>query len=220
VVRPAAPAQAPSHTKAAAIQRGGYTGGKNPFVGRNGRIEGQLPKPPQPEVVETQEKITPDGGREVRERLEGERVAEEYKQDQRAAEMQKQTDMAPEGTTKPPPPKKTSPLGQDSPIEQIAQKEPMPTGREHHLRQLGIDETLPPEQARVLEAQTVRDFQRFGSYTGEDDPEAPPPPIRPGKHTFNPASGEWLKPEGKVSMLDRLTKIGGMRGTMQRTGVE
>lgn len=230
VVRPVP--QAPAHTKRA-IPRGGFTGGREGrFVRRDGRMEGGLlPKPPQAEVVETQEKVTPDGGREVRQRLEGERVAEEFKQEQRSLDMQKETEMAPEGSTKPPPPKKTSPLGQNSPIEQLSQQEPMPQGRDHHLRQIGIDESLPPAQAKTLEAQTIRDFQRFGSYEGEDDPEAPPPPIRPGKNSYNPATGEWLKPEGKVSMLDRLTTIAGVRsgiGTkipdgaqqMRRTGVE
>lgn len=190
VVRPAPPAQAPSHTK--------------PYVGQDGRMVEQIPRPP--EMVETAEEITPDGGRKVREKLQGAHVAEEFKQEKQVAEMREAT-MGPEGPTEPPPPKKVSPLGDASPIEQALKVGPMPAGREQHLRAIGIDEQMTPEQAKVFEAQAVRDFERFGPYDGDDDPNAPPPPIRPGKNSYNPRTGTWLKPEGKVSMLDRLTNI-------------
>ena len=132
--------------------------------------------------------------------------------------MQTETEMAPAGTTKEPPPSKTSPLGGESPIEQLAQTEVLPAGRNHHLREIGIGAgNLPPEQQKIVEAQTVRDFSRFGSYEGEDDPEAPPPPIRPGKNSFNPATNQWVKPEGKASMLDRLGTIAKRSGMTQQS---
>jgi hypothetical protein len=41
-----------------------------------------------------------------------------------------------------------------------------------------------------------------------DDPHAPAPPIRVGKHSFNPMTGQWVEPEGQVSTLDRLAPPG------------
>lgn len=196
-----------------------HTGKAKPFVGADGRTTGVLPQPPKAQVVETETQKMPDGGTKVRERLEGERVADEFKQDKARKAMQAETEMAPAGTTKEPPPSKTSPLGAESPIEQLSQNEPdLPAGRNHHLREIGIGEgNLPPDQQKIQEAQTVRDFSRFGSYEGEDDPEAPPPPIRPGKNSYNPATAQWVKPEGQVSMLDRLGKISKRSGMTQQT---
>lgn len=112
----------------------------------------------------------------------------------------------------PQPPKRSSPLGDNSPIEQASRMAgpETPAGADAHLRKIGLPDTpLPGPQQKLYEARAVKDYKRFGDYSGQDDPDAPPPPIRPGKHSFNPTTGQWVLPEGQVSVLDRFMKGAG-----------
>jgi hypothetical protein len=36
--------------------------------------------------------------------------------------------------------------------------------------------------------------KRFGPWRGSEDPNAPPPPIRPNAWSFNPDTGKWIEP--------------------------
>lgn len=114
---------------------------------------------------------------------------------------------------KPEPPLAKSPLGRESPIEQADASGKLRSGQKHHLRALGLSQSgMDPKQARHFEKQAVRDMDLFGEYAGMDDPHAPPPPIRVGKHSFNPATGKFVAPEGFVSVLDRIAPIPGPTG--------
>jgi hypothetical protein len=55
---------------------------------------------------------------------------------------------------------------------------------------------LNPEGQAVIQQRTVERLQRFGAYPGQDDPEAPPPPIVPWLPSYNPfapAGQEWIE---------------------------
>lgn len=106
------------------------------------------------------------------------------------------------------PPAKTSPLGADSPIEKAAGAGRLAPGQDRHLRSIGIpDQPLGLEQQKQFEAVALQDMERFGQYEGMDDPESPPPPIRPGKNSFNPETGQWVTPANKVSPMGLLKKM-------------
>lgn len=112
-------------------------------------------------------------------------------------------------TVSAPPPAKTSPLGDQSPVEQFTKATPsLPPGANQHLRSIAItNQSMTPEERMRFEQTAVRSFQQFGRYSGDDDPESPPPPIRPGKHSFNPTTGQWVAPEGQVSVIDKAMKL-------------
>ncbi len=116
---------------------------------------------------------------------------------------------------KPEPPMQKSPLGRESPIEQADAAGKLRAGQKHHLRALGLSQPgMDPQTAKAYEKAAVRDMELFGEYDGMDDPHAPPPPIRPGKHSFNPKTGQFVSPEGSVSVLDRMmgSRISGPPG--------
>jgi hypothetical protein len=136
--------------------------------------------------------------------------------------FQKQPGMSPQETAntiqaqgeavmqqKPEPALPKSSLGAESPIEQADAGGKLRAGTRHHLRSLGFQTSgMDPKTAKNFERQAVRDFDLYGEYPGMDDPHSPPPPIRPGKHSFNPMTGQYVAPEGTVSVLDRLAPPG------------
>lgn len=131
--------------------------------------------------------------------------------DAQAAQIREQgTSLSPATATQEPPPAKTSPLGDQSPVEQFTrQRTDLPAGTNHHLRALAIPDTsMTPEERMRFEQTAVKDFQKFGRYSGDDDPEAPAPPIRPGRQSFNPTTGQWIRPEGSVSVIDKVMRFG------------
>lgn len=104
-------------------------------------------------------------------------------------------------------PPKSSPLGPSSPVERFSAG--LQPGENVHLREIafGADsQGLSPDRQAAHERGIVRQFQRFGKYSGSEDPNSPPPPIRPGRASFNPTTGQWVLPEGQVSVLDRLIR--------------
>ena len=120
-----------------------------------------------------------------------------------ASSIQAQTEAVMQQQPEPPMPK--SSLGADSPIEQADSKQKLRSGTRHHIREIGMQTAgMDPKSAKELERKAVRDFDLFGEYPGMDDPHSPPPPIRPGKNSFNPMTGQWVTPEGQVSVLDRM----------------
>ena len=120
-----------------------------------------------------------------------------------ASSIQAQTEAVMQQQPEPPMPK--SSLGADSPIEQADSKQKLRSGTRHHIREIGMQTAgMDPKSAKELERKAVRDFDLFGEYPGMDDPHSPPPPIRPGKNSFNPMTGQWVPPEGQVSVLDRM----------------
>ena len=120
-----------------------------------------------------------------------------------ASSIQAQTEAVMQQQPEPPMPK--SSLGADSPIEQADSKQKLRSGTRHHIREIGMQTAgMDPKSAKELERKAVRDFDLFGEYPGMDDPHSPPPPIRPGKNSFNPMTGQWVPPEGQVSVFDRM----------------
>lgn len=105
------------------------------------------------------------------------------------------------------PPMAPSPLGMDSPVEQTAQAGGFRHGQNAHIRKLtqGSMAGMNREQQIEFERKAVRDFQAFGDYEGSDDPNSPPPPIRVGKHSYNPETGHWVEPEGEPSVLAQMS---------------
>jgi hypothetical protein len=110
---------------------------------------------------------------------------------------------------KPEPALPKSSLGADSPIEQADAGGKLRAGTRHHMRAIGFQTSgMDPQTAKEFERKAVRDFDQFGEYPGMDDPHAPAPPVRPGKHSFNPMTGQFVEPEGAVSVLDRMAPAG------------
>lgn len=129
------------------------------------------------------------------------------------------TSMAPSEASEPAPPEKKSPLGMDSPLEKFLGDEKVsssiPLGAKHHMRSVAIpDQNMSPEERKRYEQQTIRTFQKFGRYHGDDDPNAPAPPIRPGKINYNPLTGRIIMPEGQIDrvtpVLERFRERGGV----------
>lgn len=114
---------------------------------------------------------------------------------------------------KPEPPIAKSPLGRESPIEQADAGGKLRAGQKHHLRSLGLSQSgMDPISAKNYEKTAVRDLDQYGEYDGMDDPHSPPPPVRVGKHSYNPKTGKFVSPEGYVSALDRIAPISGPQG--------
>jgi hypothetical protein len=113
----------------------------------------------------------------------------------------------------PAPPKARSPLGNDSPIERAEGQGHLRKGQSQHLRSFGIAQPgMSKEEGKRHEAMALRDMDRFGEYDGMDDPNSPPPPIRPGQNSFNPMTAQWVEPEGQVSILSRFGGLGQPQG--------
>jgi hypothetical protein len=59
-----------------------------------------------------------------------------------------------------------------------------------------------------IEMERQKQLKDFGVWPGADDPSAPPPPVRPGGHSYNPYTGTWVKPRwviaGEGSLLETL----------------
>ncbi len=50
-----------------------------------------------------------------------------------------------------------------------------------------------------IELERQKQLKDFGAWPGADDPSAPPPPVRPGGHSFNPLTGSWVKPSWVIA---------------------
>jgi hypothetical protein len=93
---------------------------------------------------------------------------------------------------------------------------PIAHGTMSHLSRLtdsidgdGVDPAMLDEGSRRRYRQdAVRQMEEFGSYPGMDDPDSPPPPVRPLSYSMNPMTGKWVNPEGADSLIDR---FGGSR---------
>jgi hypothetical protein len=88
---------------------------------------------------------------------------------------------------------------------------PIAHGTMEHMKRLvettdgdGVDTNQMDEGTRRrYKADAVKQMEEFGPYVGMDDPDSPPPPVRPLSYSFNPLRNKWTSPEGHDSMLDR-----------------
>lgn len=55
---------------------------------------------------------------------------------------------------------------------------------------------LSPKQNAAFKADAHAQLEQFGDYPGKNDPNAPPPPIRPGGRSFNPFTGKFTGERG------------------------
>lgn len=136
---------------------------------------------------------------------------EEPEQAQLTEMMSQGTSMTPKEAVEEPPPDKLSPLGKDSPLEQFMGGEGgkgVRLGAKHHMREIAVPDgsNMSPEERKSHEKLTIRTFQRFGKYQGDDDPSSPAPPIRPGKYNFNPTTGQRIPPEGAIDLVGQKMK--------------
>lgn len=53
---------------------------------------------------------------------------------------------------------------------------------------------MTPEQAVAYQTATVQARRDFGPHPWAGDPNAPPPPVQPGRASFNPFTGQWSGP--------------------------
>lgn len=88
---------------------------------------------------------------------------------------------------------------------------PIAHGTMSHMERLvdsidgdGVDpSTLDEGTRRRYRQDAVRQMEEFGSYPGMDDPDSPPPPVRPLSYSYNPMTAKWTSPEGADSLVDR-----------------